>query len=92
MLLIFIAGSALGWEMSKAMSSLIFAMELRFCYPYIAIPVLLGFVGVLLFGLLLVWVLVWFGLGQWWGLLFGWFLPVHQNKYLDLKTHKCAGK
>lgn len=63
MLLIFIAGSALRWAMSKAMSSLIFAMDLRFCYPYIAIPVLLVFVGVLLFGFLLVWVLVWFGAG-----------------------------
>lgn len=36
-LLIYTAGPALGWKMSKAMSSLIVPMNLRFCYPSIGL-------------------------------------------------------
>lgn len=37
MLLICTAGPALGWDMTKAMASIIFSVELRFCYPNIAL-------------------------------------------------------
>lgn len=37
MLLICTTGPALGWDMTKAMASIIFSVELRFCYPNIAL-------------------------------------------------------